>query len=167
MIETIYFKGEKYLKLQSEGFASQYCHAFAKKILKGNILDIGCMKKEWSLENSTPIDINFENGYDAMNLPDGQFDGIISSHMAEHFVGNVWSMFDYWQSKLKVGGVLFLYLPHYEYQNYWHGWENRKHIHHFLPKFFKDYFNSKDWCNVFVTEGADLNASFYAIAEKA
>lgn len=166
MIETISFQGKIYPKLQSEGYASQYCHPFAKKILKGKILDIGCMKKEWALEGAIPIDLSFDDNYDAMHLPEGLYDGIISSHMAEHFIGNVFEMFNYWRTCLKPNGVLFLYLPHYAYQEYWHSWSNKKHIHHFTPNILRDYFNAGGWTNIFVTDGADLNASFYAIAEK-
>ncbi len=165
MIETLQFNGKQYLKLQSEGFAAQYAHPFAKKILKGNILDIGCMHKEWAFPGATPIDLSFDDGYNAMSLPEGEFDGIISSHMAEHFLGNVWQMFDYWRTKLTDNGIMFLYLPHYEYQDYWHGHYNFKHIHHFTPSILRNYLIDRGWKNVFVTEGADLNASFYAVAQ--
>lgn len=165
MIETIDFNGKIYLKLQSEGYAMQYAMPFAKKILKGRGIDCGCNLKEWALEGAIPVDISFNDGYNAMNLPEGPFDYIASSHMAEHFMGNVWEMLDYWRTKLKPGGVLFLYLPHYGYQDYWHGWHNKKHIHHFTPGIFKDYLSDRKWNKVFVTDGADLNGSFYVVAE--
>lgn len=165
-MNTIKFNGINYPELQSQGFAAQYASPFAKKILKGEGYDIGCNRLEWAYPTAKPIDPVLDPKYDAMNLPDGEVDYIFSSHMAEHFVGNFANLFDYWRSKLKIGGVLFLYLPNYDYQEYWRCWNHRKHIHCFTPKILKDYLSAGGWDNIFVTEGADLNASFYAVAQK-
>ncbi len=121
MIETITFKGIYYPKLQSEGFASQYAFPFAQKILSGNIIDIGCMRKEWSFPNSRPIDIDFNDGFHAMNLPltfnGQQWDGVFTSHCLEH-LDNYVEALEYWNSMLVEGGVLFLYLPNCEYHSH-------------------------------------------------
>jgi len=163
---TIEFNGKKYLKLQSEGFAAQYAFPFADKILSGEGYDVGCNRKEWAYPKAIPIDPLITPEYHAMNLPPLQVDYIFSSHMLEHYIGNFSDILGYWRTKLKSGGIVFLYLPHYGYQDYWHCWNNKKHIHCFTPNILRDYFTDTGWNNIFVTEGADLNGSFYAIAQK-
>ena len=75
MINIIKFKGEKYPKFQEEGNASQFAIPFAKHVCNGEGYDIGCMKKEWAFPGSTPIDLSFEDEYDALNLPKQSFAG--------------------------------------------------------------------------------------------
>ena len=107
MIEVIEFKGKKYPKFQSEGFGSQYAIPYAKKVCTGEGYDIGCMKKEWAFPGATPIDLSFEDGYHATNLPKNNVDYIFSSHCLEHIDGWV-DVMDYWYDTLKDNGVLFL-----------------------------------------------------------
>jgi predicted SAM-dependent methyltransferase len=169
MIETIRFKDKQYLKLQSEGFASQYAFPFAKKIIgdRDVIYDIGFGKDFWKYPNSIGVDLTAEDGFDAMNLPPMQADCIFSSHLLEHLPNYVDAL-KYWHSKLKKHGILFLYLPHCGFQEYWMPWSNRKHIHLLTPWLMQQYFhhNADLWTKVFVTDGYDLNGSFYCVAEK-
>lgn len=175
-MELIKFKGRKYPKLQAEGFASQYAFTFAEKFCKGNGLDIGYSKIEWKLPVSIGIDEGkiicqgyVEDGpYNAMNLFGlGMNDYIFSSHCLEHLPDYVAAL-DYWSTKLRAGCVLFLYLPNMDYQQYWQPENNRKHLHYISPKVMQSYFNNRQemWKNVIVTEGYDLNGSFYCVAEK-
>ena len=83
-MNLIKYKNKKYPIFQTEGFAAQYCFPFALKFCNGKGLDIGCSKREWALPNAIPIDIAFEDSYDALSLPDGPFDYIFSSHCLEH-----------------------------------------------------------------------------------
>ncbi len=85
-MNLIKYKNKNYPKFQTEGFSAQYCFPFATKFCQGNGLDIGCSKKEWALPNAMPIDITFEDDYDALNLPDGSYDYIFSSHCLEHIL---------------------------------------------------------------------------------
>lgn len=164
-IETIEFEGIHYPLFQTNGNASRFCRPFALEVCNGVGLDIGCMKKEWAFPNSIPIDISFNDGFHAMNLPDYEYDYIISCHMAEHFVGNLADMFDHWATRLKSGGVLFLYLPDYS-QKYWRFDSNRKHIHTLTPQIMNDYFTrNKNFKNVFVS-GVDAYNSFTVMCEK-
>ena len=115
---------------------------------------------------SINIDIDIDDPWDAYNLPDLEVDYIFSSHCLEHLPDWVGAL-DYWNSKLKIGGILFLYLPH-KSQKYWNPWNNRKHYHMFSSSQFNKYFKSKskNWTNTFVTKGHDLNNSFYCVAKK-
>lgn len=184
MIETIEFRGRDYPKLQSTGFAARFAFPFAQEICKGHGLDIGCGRLEWCFPGAVPVDPEVNSSYDweAMSLPNNfkdhsaeGWDYIFSSHCLEHLPDWVGAL-DYWHTKLRPGGVLFLYLPHPS-QDYWLPWNNRKHLHSLSPELLRDYFWSfgtddgelKErrpiWSNIFVTEH-DLNNSFYAIAEK-
>ena len=162
-MNLITYDGDVYPSFQTVGNAAQFAIPFAKHLCKGKGYDIGCMKKEWSFPGSIPIDIRFDDPYDANNLPDEQVDYIFSSHCLEHIDDWVSTM-DYWYSKLKIGGTLFLYLPDYS-QKYWRPWNNRKHKHYFGPKIIGDYMDHRGYKDVFVS-GIDLNSSFIAVGEK-
>lgn len=161
MIDTIEFKGRTYPKFQSEGFASQFAIPYAKHVCKGVGYDIGCNRMEWALPGSTPIDLTF--GTDALALPDEKMDYIFSSHCLEHLPHWVDAL-DHWKSRLKIGGVLFLYLPH-ESQVYWRPWNNRKHVHMFHQSALTRYFVENGFENIFCSE-VDLNNSFMIMGER-
>lgn len=163
MIDIIEFKKNKYPAFQSKGNASKYAIPFAEEMCKGFGYDIGCMKKEWAFPDSYPIDIDFDDEYDANNLPEKNADYIFSSHCLEHIDGWVYTM-DYWYSRLNDGGVLFLYLPDFS-QVYWRPWNNKKHRNVFTPDIIKSYMEDKGYKNIFVS-GIDLNNSFIACGEK-
>lgn len=163
-IPTLLFKGRTYPAFQGQGFAAQFAFPFANLLCKGNGLDIGCKNADWALPGAHPIDLDFDDDYDAENLPEGLFDYIFSSHMLEHYNGSWAQLLLYWQTKLDKGGILFLYLPHGT-QQYWKSWNNKKHVHNFTPEIFREFFSETGWKNHFVTE-YDLNNSFYAVAEK-
>lgn len=167
--ETINYNGSVYPKLQTKGFAAKFAFPFAEEIGIGQEdqlgYDIGCAKLEWKLPFAYPIDPAIDTNGDAYNLPH-MVDYIFSSHCLEHLRDWVEAL-DYWATKLRHGGVLFLYLPHPN-QKYWLPWNNRKHIHSLSPKLMKGYFIDRWelWHNFYVTRGYDLNHSFYAIAER-
>lgn len=162
-METIEYKGQLYPKLQSVGNASQFAIPFAQHFCKGIGYDIGCNRIEWSLPGSIPIDIAFDDPYEAYNLPEQSVDYIYSSHCLEHLTDWVAAL-DYWTSKIKPGGTLFLYLPHYD-QVYWRPWHNRKHRHVLTPQIIKDYMQDTGYDPIFVSE-KDLNHSFMVVGTK-
>lgn len=169
MIDIIRFKDKKYLLLQSKGFASQFAFPFAEQVIgkKDVVFDIGYCKPEWKFPFAIGIDNNAGDEFDAMNLPPLKADAVFSSHCLEHLPNWV-SALEYWHSKLKKFGILFLYLPNMDYQEYWRPHHNRKHIHFINPSIMKLYFEDTQemWNNAIVTEGYDLNGSFYCVAEK-
>lgn len=163
MIELIKHKENVYPKFQSKGNAAQFAMPYAKQVCKGVGYDIGCMRVEWSFPGSIAIDADFDDDYDANNLPKMGVDYIFSSHCLEHINGWVDTM-DYWYSTLNDGGVLFLYLPDYS-QSYWRPWSNRKHVNIFNSQIIKDYMIDKGYNNIF-SSGIDLNNSFMIMGEK-
>lgn len=162
MIKTINFKGKLYPEFQSKGNASKFAFPFAKEVCTGEGYDIGCMKIEWSLPGSIPIDISFEDDYHALNLPKN-VDYIFSSHCLEH-IDNWVDTMDYWYEKINKNGTIFLYLPDYS-QEYWRPWFNKKHKQIFSPMIIEDYMKSRGYIDIFVS-GIDLNNSFMIMATK-
>lgn len=162
-METINYRGIKYPKFQDEGNASQFAIPYAKHFCKGHGVDIGCNRQEWCFPGAIGIDLNFNDGNDAYSFSYENLDFVYSSHCLEHLSDWVTAL-DYWTSKLKVGGVLFLYLPHY-HQEYWRPWNNRKHLHIFTQEIVKDYMKSRYYENIFVSE-KDLNDSFMIVGER-
>ena len=71
---------------------------------------------------------------------------------------------DYWKTRLKLGGTLFLYLPDYS-QVYWRPWNNRKHINILSPIIMKDYLEDRKFINIFISQ-VDLNNAFMIMAQK-
>lgn len=168
MIEKITHGNQEYPLFQSIGNAARFCRPFAQEVCVGYGIDVGCNRPEWAFvdKNGVPAllcDPALNADCEALKLPPGHFDYIHSSHSPEHYPDWVAAM-DYWKNKLKVGGVLFLYLPDYS-QTYWRCWNNRKHIHTFTPEIIRDYLVDRGWGSIFVS-GVDLNNSFMAMAEK-
>ena len=165
MIDTILYKNKHYPKFQTLGNAAQFAIPYALHVCKGEGVDIGCSKVEWAFPGARPIDLNFNDNYDAYNLPydKNSLDYIFSSHCLEHLPNWVEAL-DYWTSKLKNEGTLFLYVPHYS-QEYWRPWNNKKHIHCFTGEEIVDYLNSSGYKKVFKSM-PDLNNSIMITAEK-
>lgn len=166
-MEIIEFKGDMYPKFQTNGNAARFCRPFALEVCKGTGFDIGYCKDEWKFPGAIGIEPSIEPEFHAMNLPNVQVDYIHSSHMLEHYVGNWSEVLKYWHSKLRTGGILFLYLPDFS-QKYWRVWNNTKHVHTFTPEILKAYFedNQEMW-NVSCVSGVDAYNAFTVIAEKA
>jgi len=167
MIETVEYKNVEYPKFQTEGFAAQFAIPFAMHVCHGYGVDVGCGKEEWAFPGAIPIDLAFDDKWDAMNFPQinghEEYDYIFSSHFLEHS-DNWVDVLEYWSTKLKLGGTLFLYLPDYS-QEYWRPYNNRKHNHILTPEILKGYLEDRGWNNIFVS-GVDLNNSFMVMAER-
>lgn len=162
-MDTIKFNGKHYLSIQASHNAARFILPFANEFCKGNKgLDIGYGKKEWKLPHAIGVDL--KDGQDAINLEHvfHNLDYIFSSHCLEHLPNWVEAL-DHWIDRLKVGGHLFLYLPHPD-QEYWRPWNNKKHIHILEPIHVAEYLKHKG-VNFFVS-GIDLNYSYSIIAEK-
>lgn len=160
------YKNRQYPKFQAEGNASQFAIPFAKHFCQGDGYDIGCNREEWAYPGATPIDLIFDDPWNAYNLPDKEVDYIYSSHCLEHLTDWVAAL-DYWITKLKPAdhksqsGVLFLYLPHYN-QEYWRPWNNKKHKHIFTPEILRDYMEDRGFIHIFNSD-RDMNDSFMIV----
>jgi len=162
-MDLIVFNNNNYPLFQTLGNASQFSIPFAKHYCKGYGYDIGFSKEEWKLPNARGIDLILNDGYDANKLPDNNVDYIYSSHCLEH-VDNWIETLEYWISKLKSGGILFLYLPDIS-QKYWRPWNNRKHKHCLTPDILREFCIDHNMMNIFIS-GIDLNNSFMVVCQK-
>lgn len=165
-MHKITFKDKDYPDFQAHGNAARWIMPFAQYYCKGMGVDIGFSKEEWRFPNSYGVDpaVIPEHG-DAMNFPGPitGWDFLFSSHMLEHIQGNWMTCLDYWLTKIRVGGIIFLYLPH-KSQEYWLPENNRKHIHSFDGSEITAYLRSLGH-DVFCS-GVDLNHSFVVVCEK-
>lgn len=156
------FENCQYPSFQKEGNAAQFAIPYAKHFCVGEGVDVGCAKPEWAYPGAYLVDPEI-NAYHARNFPYDNLDYIFSSHALEH-VDHWVFVLDYWCTKIKPGGVIFLYLPDYS-QRYWRPWNNKKHLNIFTPTILKDYFEHKGFRQVF-TSGVDLNNAFMVCAIK-
>lgn len=150
------YKGQKYPEYIKHGNACQYIAPIALQFCKGKGLDVGAGR--WPLHKAIPVDI--ANGCDAMALPEGEFDFVFSSHCLEHLSNPVGAL-EHWKSRIKPGGVLFLYLPHPD-MTYWLPQHNRKHLHSWFPVQIEQLLNDLGFVDVLVSE-RDLAFGFAAV----
>lgn len=128
MNEALYeYDGSKYPTYIKDGNALRFILPMAAHFCKGSGIDVGCGL--WPFPGATPIDIT--TGGDAMNLPAGEYDYIVSSHAIEHLIDPVGALL-HWQTRLRSGGCLFLYIPSTA-MRYWNCTRNRRHLHEWEP----------------------------------
>ena len=165
MIEVINNCNQIIPKFVNSNFAARFIFPFALEVCKGKGYDIGSGQIEWSLPGSIPIDPNIDNRYNDLTLPSDELvDYIFSSHCLEH-VDSWVNTLRYWSTKLKPGGVLFLYLPTYDKVS-WRPWINWTHKHILSPEIIKDFLIHEGYyTNIFVSE-KDLLYSFSVMCEK-
>jgi SAM-dependent methyltransferase len=121
------YMGNLYPEYLKQGNACQHIAATALQFCRGNGLDVGAGR--WPLPGAIPVELR--EGGDAMELPHGQFDYVFSSHCLEHLANPV-AAIEHWATRLRKGGVLFLYLPHPDME-YWRPQHCRKHLHAWRP----------------------------------
>jgi SAM-dependent methyltransferase len=150
------YKGQLYPDYIRNGNACSHVLPFAQQFCHGDGLDIGGTK-DWSLPGAKIINIDQANGYDALNLPDEKYDFVFSSHTLEHVEKYVQAL-EHWKTRLKPGGVLFMYLPHPDME-YWRPQNNRKHAHLFHPEDMTKTMADLGFENI-LCSGRDLYWSF-------
>ena len=122
------YRGKLYPDLIRHGNACSYVAQIALQFCRGAGLDVGAGR--WPLPGASPVEL--KDGGDAMDLPLGPFDYVFSSHCLEHLANPI-SALEHWKTRLRHGGVLFLYLPHPDME-YWLPQHCRKHLHAWRPE---------------------------------
>lgn len=153
------YRGQLYPGYLKDGNACRFVDAYAQQFCQGYGVDVGA--GNWPLPFAVPVEI--KDGGDAMNLPGGPFDYVFSSHCLEHLPNPV-AAIEHWQSKLKIGGVLFLNLPHPE-MTYWRPENCRKHLHMFWPRDVVSMLETLGFKNIINSE-RDLSWSFQVVGYK-
>ena len=88
----------------SKTYPKRVANGLASKYLTGSGLDIG------GSYDPLPGVESVNQGLE-LSVPEASLDFIYSSHMLEH-VHEPWKHITEWHSKIKVGGYLFMVLPH-------------------------------------------------------
>lgn len=104
------YRGELYPDYLNHGNAMSFIRDRAAGWCRGRGLDIGADR--WPLEGATPVyNDPHQNAFKLDRFADGSLDYIFSSHCVEHL--DPWQeALRLWITKLRPGGILFLYLPH-------------------------------------------------------
>lgn len=135
----------------------------ALKYCEGLGLDIGANK--WPLPGALSVDNGIENAYN-LNVEDESLDYIFSSHCFEH-LSYPNKALDLWVSKIKPGGIIFLYLPHPDMVmwriNELHG---QKHKWMPTPLIVRGMFKDRNMKIVEIRNRRDVFYSFYVIGRK-
>jgi SAM-dependent methyltransferase len=150
------YKGQQYPDYLRHGNAMQFIEPVAKQFCRGVGLDIGC--GQWPLPGARPIDL--ARGNNAEALPEGQWQYVFSSHLLEHLPNPVAAL-EHWKTRLRPGGVLFLYLPHPDME-YWRPQHCRKHLHLFYPSDVADMLQALGFVDV-IHGHRDLAWSFACV----
>ena len=104
------YDGVLYPERVQRGNAAAFIRPLAESYCVGRGLDIGASK--WPLPGAVTIqDDKTENAYRLDRFADRELDFIFSSHSLEHLAR--WQVaLKLWIRKLRIGGILFLYMPH-------------------------------------------------------
>ena len=104
------YLNQLYPEYLNTGNACSFIAEKAKKYCVGQGLDIGA--GAWVLPSAVSVQNDLhENAYMLDRYPDNSLDFIFSSHCLEHL--EFWKQaINLWTQKIKLGGILFLYLPH-------------------------------------------------------
>lgn len=159
------YKDKTYPDYTKSGPGSRFIAEFAKEYCSGKGLNIGYGSGAGKIFDNDCMFLDIKDGVDCNRIDfidDLSLDFIFSSHTLEHLED--WQIsLENWISKLKPGGRLFLYLPHYSME-YWRPENNKKHKHILYPEDL-DHFLRSRMSEVFVT-GVDLYWSFCCVAFK-
>ncbi len=105
-----HYRGVDYPDYLNHGNAMSFIRERALEWCHGRGIDIGADK--WPLEGAVPVYNEPEqNAFKLDRFEDGSLDFVFSSHCLEHL--KPWQeALRLWITKLRPGGILFLYLPH-------------------------------------------------------
>jgi predicted SAM-dependent methyltransferase len=104
------YQGELYPEYLNKSNAMAFILNRAKDFCKGKGIDVGAGR--FPFPGAIPIENEEnQNAYRLDNFKDGSLDYVFSSHCLEHLEQWKYAL-KLWISKLKTGGILFLYIPH-------------------------------------------------------
>jgi len=151
------YKGNLYPDYLKGGNAVQFAIPAARHFCHGRGIDVGCGR--WPFPGAIGVDL--ELGGDAMDLPGGEFDFVFSSHCLEHLINPIAAL-KHWITRIRPGGVLFLYLPHPD-MAYWLPQHCHKHLHSWRPADMAKILEDLGMLNVIHSE-RDMAWSFSVVA---
>jgi len=153
------YKGVRYPEYLKSGNAMRFIRAIASEFCSGKGIDVGA--GDWRFPGAMPVELRF--GGDAMNVPYDDLNYVFSSHCLEHLNNPVRAL-EHWQTLLRPGGCLFLYLPHPD-MVYWRPQHCRKHLHSWRPDEMAHIVRDVGYVDVIHSE-RDMAWSFAVVAWK-
>jgi SAM-dependent methyltransferase len=165
---SLYFKfrGEFYPEVLTGGNAAAFIYETTKLYCHGKGLDIGPGK--WPLKGAIPVENEEnQNAYNLNRFEDNSLDFVFSSHCLEHL--KRWEdVLSLWIKKLKVGGILFLYLPHESMKMWRPGGPWARHHHVWVPtvKKINPFLKKKGMEILDYNPGKDEAWGFHIVAKK-
>lgn len=160
------YKGDLYPEYLNKGNAVSFIIEKAQQYCRGRGIDVGADK--WPLPGATVIQKEIhQNAYKLDRFPDGSLDYVFSSHTLEHL--EKWQdALELWIGKLRLNGILFLYLPHQSMRLWEPGgpWVGDAHKWSPTCKKVTDFLISKGLQIIEYNSGRDVFWSFHIIARK-
>jgi SAM-dependent methyltransferase len=153
------YDGHKFPNYLRDGNACRFILPVAQYFCVGRGVDVG--PSRWPFPGAIPVELT--QGGDAMQLPVTNLDYVLASHSLEHLINPVAAL-EHWQSCLRPGGVLFLYLPSRQ-MKYWRTSRNRKHLHEWEPQQMVDILTDLGFIDVLHSE-RDMAWSFCCVGWK-
>lgn len=161
------YQGAYYPDYLTMGGASLAIARKAKEYCIGTGLDIGA--GFWPFNDSIPIDTEQGPGYGTSidDIQNNSKDFVFSSHCLEHI--DEWEKaLDLWISKIKPGGIIFLYLPHPSCKLWHMSNPLMEGIHKWVPDpvIVHNAFTGRGLIVLDKDDGPDHFYSFYICAKK-
>lgn len=160
------YRGKLYPEHLNGGNGQSHIRDRALAYCRGKGIDVGA--SQWPFPGAEPIQQERKrNALRLEDVPESSLDFVFSSHCLEHIVP--WKeALAVWISKLKEGGVLFLYLPH-EDMELWHpGGPWAGPSHKWIPTWqaLVSFLESQGMEIVDVERGRDAFWSFHVAARR-
>lgn len=159
------YKDKIYPIYLKDGPGSRFIEPFARFFCKGHGVNIGYGDSHGKIFDQNCLFLDLRDGIDcsALDLPLLSLDFVFSSHCLEHLTD--WkSSLNNWVARLRVGGCLFLYLPHHDME-YWRPENNSKHKSIIFEDDLVSFLRKLYFEPLFVT-GRDLYWSYSCVGWK-
>lgn len=161
------YKGNFYPDYLTVGGASHTIFRTALRHCSGKGIDVGA--GYWPLPGSIAVDLYRGEGLARSldDFDDGSLDFVFSSHCLEHIAEWRPALLQ-WTSKLKAGGIIFLYLPHPSCAIWHPGSPMVGDVHKWIPELETVASCLKELgCDIVASDdGPDAMCSFYICARK-
>ena len=160
------YKNVLYPRYLANHAAAPYIYDVAREYCTGRGIDVGA--GDAAYPGAEPVqDQRDQNAYCLDRIQDADLDYVFSSHCLEH-LANWQDALRLWISKLRVGGILFLYLPHESMALWQPGGLWAGNDHKWIPRVnvLIDFFRKEGLEILECNDDKDEYWSFHVVARK-